>query len=169
MKRLVFLFLTPVFVSAAQGQAFIPTATSSGGIDLWEEVQVGITMMGSQSKVSPVGGASALFLGRHTQAAYVGPTFRLAGPPVRFNLITSAGISRITSSSLPPQTERLPSQAYPFSSMVGLVFQDDARAILVGIEYSPGYELASEENRLYLRHYPPARQQRLVLGLGWSL
>lgn len=168
MRTLFCLVIAILFVPVAQGQAFIPTVTTDGGIELWEEMQIGVTLMGSQSRTSHIGGASAIYLGRYNQAAYVGPTFRLTETPAQFSLLTSAGVSRF-SSSTSSRPDAPSTSVYPFSSMVGLVFQDDARALLVGIEYSPGYELSSQQNRPFLKQYEHAQQKRLVIGLGWSL
>lgn len=168
MRTFLFSILTILFVPVAQGQAFVPTVTTNGGMELWEEMQIGVTLMGAQSRTSHIGGASAVYLGRSSQAAYVGPTFRLVDAPARFSLITVAGVSRVTSS--PPSHLDAPSTSvYPFSSMVGLVFQDEARTLMVGLEYSPGYELSSDQNRPQLKRHDHAQQQRLVLGVGWSL
>lgn len=169
MRYLAFLLLAFFFAASAQGQAFIPSATTSGGIHPWVDVQVGVTMTGSQSKLSPVGGASALYVGRNVQAAYVGPTFRLSHGSVKFNLITSVGVNRISSTSSQHLPDATPSHVYPLSTMIGLTIQDGARAFLMGVEYSPGYEPASEERRPRFRHYDHAQQRRLVIGLGWSL
>lgn len=169
MKRLVLVLLVSWFASTAHGQAVLPTATSSVGIDSWEEVQVGVTMMGSPARTSGLGGATALYVGRHIQAAYLGPTFQLSGEPARFSLMTSVGVSRTASPSSSPQSDAGPSHVYPLSSMVGLVIQDEARALLLGIEYSSGYHPVSVRHRPYLRRYEYAQQRRFVLGLGWSL
>lgn len=168
MRSSLFLIVIILVVPVAQGQAFVPTVTTNGGIALWQEMQIGVTLMGSQSKTSHIGGTSAVYLGRYNQAAYLGPTFRLVDAPARFSLITAAGVSRVTSSTSSPLDARSTS-VYPFSSMVGLVLQDESRALIVGLEYSPGYQLSSDQNRPQLKQYDHAQQHRLVLGVGWSL
>lgn len=173
MKRkavllLVFLFAAP-YGQFAQGQAFIPTASSNGGISLWEDVQTGVTLTGAKSQSSTLGGASALYLGRYIQSAYVGPTIRVNQGTIRFDLLTTVGVSR-TSSELSAGLPELPRKnVYSLSSMVGLTLQDGTRSILIGLAYSTGYEPVRGEHRPHLTHHEFAQQRRLVLGLGWSL
>lgn len=169
MRYSLLALLTLLFVLPAQGQALIPTVTSSTGLSPTRNIQGGATMMGSQSTTSIFGGASALYIGRHLQSAYVGPTIRILGGGARLDLLTGMGVSHVSPGAPPNTSEPVPSNVYPLSSMFGITVQGSDLAILVGLAHVSGYTPTWKGPRPNIAQYDHAQMTQVVVGLGWSL